>query len=390
MTPHARPAPRRRGAPGVAASMAPSPRPSRCAAPPARRAPGPRAVGLARPRCSSPRSAASCGSGTSAGRTSWSSTRRTTSSRPGRCSCSASSRATGCWTRPSSRTRLHRRHTGRLRRRTATSSCIRPSASGSSASASSCSGSTTPSAGGSRSRVMGTLSILMIGRAPAGCSARRCSAPSPPLLLAFEGHHFVHSRTGAARPHPHVLGARGVLLPAHRPRPVARDPRPQGRRAADAGARRARPAATARGWAGVRGGWPPGVCLGLAGGTKWSGPVLPGRLRADDGPAGTWARAAPPASARWRPAAVAKDGLYAARGDGRRHRRRLPTSARGPAGSTPRRLRPHTGPHTHPSTPLRLGAGLVALAVALPPRDVPVPHHACTSPPVQDQPVVAG
>ena len=42
-------------------------------------------------RCSSRPSAGSCGSGSSAGRTSWSSTRPTTSSRPGRCCSSASS-----------------------------------------------------------------------------------------------------------------------------------------------------------------------------------------------------------------------------------------------------------------------------------------------------------
>jgi len=43
---------------------------------------------------------------------------------------------------------------------------------------------------------MGTLSILMIGRAARQLFRSSLLGTVAALILAFEGHHFVHSRTG--------------------------------------------------------------------------------------------------------------------------------------------------------------------------------------------------
>jgi dolichyl-phosphate-mannose-protein mannosyltransferase len=121
----------------------------------------------------------------------------------------------------------------------------------------------------------GTLSVLMIariGRRLFGSTLLGCVAG---LLLAFEGHHFVHSRTGLLDLFVMfwALAAFGALL-------IDRD-RSRARLAAAVAARRIeagspdRPAARLSGlgpWLV----WRPwrvvaGVCLGLCCGTKWSG-----------------------------------------------------------------------------------------------------------------------
>ena len=44
--------------------------------------------------------------------------------------------------------------------------------------------------------VLGTLSILMLGRAARRLFASSYLGTCAALLLAFDGHHFTHSRTG--------------------------------------------------------------------------------------------------------------------------------------------------------------------------------------------------
>ena len=117
--------------------------------------------------------------------------------------------------------------------------------------------------------VMGTLSILMIGRAGRRLfrllPARHCGGTAPGL----RGPPLRPLAHGTARPHRHVLGVRGVLPP-----PVDRD--------ASRALLARRLAGLTReeirrfGQYGPSLGWRPyrlaaGVCMGLACGTKWSG-----------------------------------------------------------------------------------------------------------------------
>jgi dolichyl-phosphate-mannose-protein mannosyltransferase len=123
------------------------------------------------------------------------------------------------------------------------------------------------------SAVCGTLSILMvarIGRRLFGSTLLGCTAG---LLLAFDGHHFVHSRTGLLDLFVMfwALAAFGALLvdrDAARARLAARMARQYG---SLTWAPSARFAGT-----GPSLGWRPwrivaGICLGLCCGTKWSG-----------------------------------------------------------------------------------------------------------------------
>ncbi len=114
--------------------------------------------------------------------------------------------------------------------------------------------------------VMGTLSILMVGRAARRLFGSSFLGTVAALLLAFEGHHFVHSRTGLLDLIVMfwAFAAFWLLL-------VDRD--------ASRAVLAARMAVLDRAHAGRFGpsmGWRPyrlaaGVCLGLAAGTKWSG-----------------------------------------------------------------------------------------------------------------------
>jgi dolichyl-phosphate-mannose--protein O-mannosyl transferase len=131
------------------------------------------------------------------------------------------------------------------------------------------------------SAVCGTLSILMVARVARrllGSTLLGCTAG---LLLAFDGHHFVHSRTGLLDLFVMfwALAAFGALLidrDAARARLAAlvtAGPDVEG--AGAASGRRRSPSARIPG-TGPSLGWRPwrvvaGVCLGLCCGTKWSG-----------------------------------------------------------------------------------------------------------------------
>jgi dolichyl-phosphate-mannose-protein mannosyltransferase len=124
------------------------------------------------------------------------------------------------------------------------------------------------------SAVCGTLSILMvarIGRRLFGSTLLGCTAG---LLLAFDGHHFVHSRTGLLDLFVMfwALAAFGALLID---RDVARV-RLAERVSALAPSRGERTPSALLTGTGPPLGWRPwrlvaGVCLGLCCGTKWSG-----------------------------------------------------------------------------------------------------------------------
>ena len=205
--------------------------------------------------------------------------------------------------------------------------------------------------------LLGTLSILMVGRAARRMFGSTLLGTHRGAPAGVRGAPLRPLPHRPARPHRHVLGAGGVLRPADRPRPLARAARPQGRRAA--GRRRpprlARAALRARGWARVRGaGWP-GCAWACAAGTKWSGLfflVVFGLMTV------CWDMGARRAAGvrRWWLAAVVKDGLYAAAGDGRASRC-SPTSAPGPGGSTHRDGYDRQWAATHPGDVVRLGAG---------------------------------
>jgi dolichyl-phosphate-mannose--protein O-mannosyl transferase len=117
--------------------------------------------------------------------------------------------------------------------------------------------------------LMGVLSILMIGRAARRLFGSSLLGTVAALILAFEGHHFVHSRTSlldlilmfwAFAAFCFLLidrdeSRKGIGPQGRRPRP--RRPRCLG------------PWGPSLGWRPWR--LAAGVCLGLACGTKWSG-----------------------------------------------------------------------------------------------------------------------
>ena len=150
----------------------------------------------------------------------------------------------------------------------ATSSSTRRWASGSSRSASSCSGD-----------VVVRLALLGVrARDPVDPDDR--PGRTTDVRVDAAGHHRrVPARLRgpplrpvphrAARPHRHVLGAGGVLRPAHRPRPARAPSSPSGRPGCPTGALAAGLGPVARGWRPWR--WVAGICLGLCAGTKWSG-----------------------------------------------------------------------------------------------------------------------
>ena len=196
--------------------------------------------------------------------------------------------------------------------------------------------------------LLGTLSILMVGRAARRLFGSTLMGTIAAVLLAFEGHHFVHSRTGLLD-----LIVMFWALAAFCALLVDRD------RSRELLARRVgalREAGAGRGSAQLRYGpwlgarpwrWVAGLCLGLAAGTKWSGLfflVVFGLMTV------LWDMGARRAAGirRWWLAAVFKDGLYAGRGDGGRrgpHLRRVLDRLVPLAG----RLRPAPGRAQHPS-----------------------------------------
>ena len=168
--------------------------------------------------------------------------------------------------------------------------------------------------------VMGVLSILMIGRAARRLFGSSLLGTVAALVLAFEGHHFVHSRTGLLDL---ILmfwafAAFCFLL-------IDRDQSRKILARKVAGLDRAGLAALGP-W-GPSTGWRPwrlaaGVCLGLACGTKWSGAyflVVFGLMTV------LWDMGARRAVGitRWKTAWLVKDTPARAAVDGRHHRRRL-------------------------------------------------------------------
>ena len=111
--------------------------------------------------------------------------------------------------------------------------------------------------------LLGTLSILMIGRAARRMFGSTLLGTIAALLLAFEGHHFVHSRTGLLD-----LIVMFFVLAAFCALLIDRDASREilARRMAAGGSSAYGP------WLGVRPWrWVAGAMLGLAIGTKWSG-----------------------------------------------------------------------------------------------------------------------
>ncbi len=167
--------------------------------------------------------------------------------------------------------------------------------------------------------VLGTLSILMIGRVGRRLFRSTVLGTVAAILLCFEGVHFVHSRTG-------ILdlivmfwafaGFAALLLDRDRSREILA--RRMGRTYDEADAASQAPdAATARalrygpwlGWRPWR--WVAAVCLGLATGTKWSGVFF---LAAFTVMSVLWdmgARRAAGVRSWWR-GALTRDGVYGA------------------------------------------------------------------------------
>jgi dolichyl-phosphate-mannose--protein O-mannosyl transferase len=115
--------------------------------------------------------------------------------------------------------------------------------------------------------LLGTLSILMIGRAARRMFGSTLLGTVAAFLLAFEGHHFVHSRTGLLDiivMFWALAAFCALLIDRDRSRAMLAE------RAA--GLAPGSPALGPGPWLGLRPWrWVAGICLGLAAGTKWSG-----------------------------------------------------------------------------------------------------------------------
>jgi dolichyl-phosphate-mannose--protein O-mannosyl transferase len=115
--------------------------------------------------------------------------------------------------------------------------------------------------------VLGTLSILMIGRAARRMFGSTLLGTLAAFLVAFEGHHFVQSRTGLLDlivMFWALAAFCALLIDRDRSRAILAE------RVADLPpadlTRRFGPSMGLRPWR-----WVAGVCLGLCAGTKWSG-----------------------------------------------------------------------------------------------------------------------
>jgi dolichyl-phosphate-mannose-protein mannosyltransferase len=157
--------------------------------------------------------------------------------------------------------------------------------------------------------LLGTLSILMVGRAARRMFGSTLLGTMAAFLLAFEGHHFVHSRTGLLDIIVMfwALAAFCALL-------IDRD-RSRALLAERVAARSPAGLPSRLGWGPWLGGrpwrWVAGVCLGLAAGTKWSGLFF---LVAFGLMTVWWDMGARRAAGvrHWFWATVVKDGLFAA------------------------------------------------------------------------------
>ncbi len=227
----------------------------------------------------------------------------------------------------------------------------------------------------------GTISIFMLGRIARRLFRSDLLGTVAAALLAFEGHHFVHSRTGLLDIFVMFFGlaAFGALL-------IDRDTRPRGARDARVAGR----SRAAIGWLGPWLGWRPwrwtaGVMLGLSTGVKWSGlyfVVFFGLLTVLWDMGARRAAGVPGLAGR-----VARQGRPVCRAPGRRvDLRRL----RGELdGLDPQqgRVLPDVGADAAERR-LRLAAGLVAIAVGLPPADVRLDPGDQLTAPLPDEPVV--
>ncbi len=114
--------------------------------------------------------------------------------------------------------------------------------------------------------VMGTLSIVMVGRVARRLLSSSLLGTIAAILLAVEGHHLVHSRTGLLDMTVMFFGFAGfaaLLLDRDRTRAILAE-------------RMVRAGPQPPGWLGPNLGWRPwrwaaGVLLGLCMATKWSG-----------------------------------------------------------------------------------------------------------------------
>jgi dolichyl-phosphate-mannose-protein mannosyltransferase len=155
--------------------------------------------------------------------------------------------------------------------------------------------------------LLGTLSILMVGRAARRLFGSTLLGTVAAFLLAFEGHHFVQSRTGLLD-----LIVMFWALAAFCALLVDRD-RSRTLLAEKVASMSVRELATGTGpWLGWRPWrWVAGICLGLATGTKWSGLFF---LVAFGLMTVWWDMGARRAVGvrRWFTGAVLRDGLWAA------------------------------------------------------------------------------
>ncbi len=114
--------------------------------------------------------------------------------------------------------------------------------------------------------VLGTLSILMLGRVARRLFHSSFLGTVAAILLAFEGHHFVHSRTGLLDLIVMFWGLAGfafLLIDRDASRRVLAT------RVSALSQDRLGRFGPSMGWRPSR--WAAGLCLGLATGTKWSG-----------------------------------------------------------------------------------------------------------------------
>jgi dolichyl-phosphate-mannose--protein O-mannosyl transferase len=157
--------------------------------------------------------------------------------------------------------------------------------------------------------LLGTLSILMIGRAARRMFGSTLLGTIAAILLAFDGQHFVHSRTGLLDL---ILmfwafaAFCALLIDRDHSREVLARKVGALRGAGGAGTIKYGPRLGWRPWL-----WVAGICLGLATGTKWSGVFF---LVAFGLMTVFWDMGARRAAGvrRWWWGAVALDGVYAA------------------------------------------------------------------------------
>ena len=233
--------------------------------------------------------------------------------------------------------------------------------------------------------LLGTISIVMVGRAARRLLGSSLLGTIAALLLAVDGHHLVHSRTGLLDIIVmfFALGAFcALLIDRDRTRAIlatrmvaaeAADPPPSARWLGP--------------WLGLRPWrWVAAVLLGLCAGTKWSGfyvIAVFGLLTV------FWDIGARRAAGirSWLYAGVVKDGLFALRHDRPHRPARLCPELVGLV-SQRVRLQPTVGPHPSRGRPLGVGTRLRAVLVELPGADPRLPSQSVHPASLPVQPLV--